>query len=104
MDVFLFLHLVPMIAAVGLRPHRKEAGRNSVSARWTFSMLVVWWVFLYAFVVFPSQYVSLNVVEYDRNFGPLYLVRKRRARVSAGVRRTWSPCRVENGLPEPDGG
>ncbi len=36
-------------------------------------MLVVWWVFLYAFVVFPSQYVSLNVAEYDRNFGPLYM-------------------------------
>ena len=25
------------------------------------------------FVVFPSQYVSLNVAEYDRNFGPLYM-------------------------------
>jgi signal transduction histidine kinase len=30
-------------------------------------------LFLYAFVVFPSQYVSLNVAEYDMNFGPLYL-------------------------------
>ncbi len=74
MDVFLFLHLVPMIAAVGLRPHRSEAGQKFRVGALDFLMLVVWWVFLYAFVVFPSQYVSLNVAEYDRNFGPLYMV------------------------------
>jgi signal transduction histidine kinase len=74
MDVFLFLHPVPMIAAVGLRPHR-SAGRDKFRAgALDFLMLLVWWVFLYAFVVIPSQYVSLNVAEYDRNFGPLYLV------------------------------
>ncbi len=74
MDVFLFLHLVPMIAAVGLRPHRSEAGQKFRVGALDFLMLVVWWVFLYAFVVFPSQYVALNVAEYDRNFGPLYMV------------------------------
>jgi signal transduction histidine kinase len=73
MDVFLFLHLVPMIAAVGLRPHRSEAGQKFRVGTLDFLMLVVWWVFLYGFVVFPSQYVSLNVAEYDRNFGPLYM-------------------------------
>jgi signal transduction histidine kinase len=73
MDVFLFLHLVPMIAAVGLRPHRSEAGQKFRVGALDFLMLVFWWVFLYAFVVFPSQYVSLNVAEYDRNFGPLYM-------------------------------
>jgi signal transduction histidine kinase len=74
MDVFLFLHLAPMIAAVGLRPHRSDAGQRFRVGALDFLMLVVWWVFLYAFVVFPSQYVSLNVAEYDRNFGPLYMV------------------------------
>ena len=73
MDVFLFVHLVPMIAAVGLRPHRSQAGQKFRVGTLDFLMLVVWWVFLYAFVVFPSQYVSLNVAEYDRNFGPLYM-------------------------------
>jgi signal transduction histidine kinase len=74
MDVFLFLHLVPMIAAVGLRPHRSEGGQKFRVGTLDFLMLVVWWVFLYAFVVFPSQYVVLNVAEYDRNFGPPYMV------------------------------
>ncbi len=74
MDLFLFLHLVPMIAAVALRPHRSEAGQKFRVGTLDFLLLLVWWVFLYAFVVFPSQYVSLNVAEYDMNFGPLYLV------------------------------
>ncbi len=74
MDVFLFVHLVPMIAAVGLRPHRSEGEQKFRVGTLDFLMLLVWWVFLYAFVVFPWQYVSLNVAEYDRTFSPLYLV------------------------------
>jgi signal transduction histidine kinase len=74
MDVFLFLHLVPMIAAVGLRPHRSEGEQKLRVGALDFLLLVVWWMFLYAFVVSPSQYVSLNVAQYDRTFGPLYTV------------------------------
>jgi signal transduction histidine kinase len=73
MDVFLFLHPVPMIAAVGLRPHRSEGEKKFGAGTFDFLMLLVWWLFLYAFAVFPAQYVSVNVAEYDRNFGPLYL-------------------------------
>ena len=79
MDVFLFLHLVPMIAAVGLRPHRTEGEQKLRADTLDFLLLLVWWVFLYAFVVFPSQYVSVNVAEYDRNYGALYLVEIGRA-------------------------
>src|SRR5208337_2188054 len=74
MDIFLFLHLVPMIAAVGLRPHRSDGELKFRVGTLDFLLLMVWWIFLYAFVVFPSQYVSVNVAEYDRNFGALYLV------------------------------
>jgi len=74
MDLFLFLHLVPMIAAVALRPHRSEDEQKFRVGTLDFGLLLVWWVFLYAFVVLPSQYVVLNVAEYDMNFGPLYLV------------------------------
>jgi signal transduction histidine kinase len=73
MDVFLFLHPVPMIAAVGLRPHRSEGEQKFRVGTLDFLMLLVWWVFLYAFVVFPPQYALLNVAEYDRNFAPLYM-------------------------------
>src|SRR6202162_637742 len=64
MDVFLFLHLVPMIAAVGLRPHRSQGGQKFRVGALDFILLMVWWVFLYAFLVFSSQYVALNVAEY----------------------------------------
>jgi signal transduction histidine kinase len=74
MDVFLFLHLVPMIAAVGLRPHRTEGEQKFRMGALDFLLLLVWWVFLYAFVVFPSQYVSVNVVAYDRSYSSLYLM------------------------------
>src|SRR5437868_8827762 len=73
-DLFLFLHLVPMIAAVGLRPHRAEGEQKFRAGALDFLLLLVWWLFLYAFIVFPSQYASLNVAEYDQNFGPLYTV------------------------------
>ena len=63
-----------MIAAVGLRPHRTEGEQKFRVGTLDFLLLLVWWVFLYAFVVFPSQYVSLNVAEYHRNFSSLYLV------------------------------
>src|SRR5271155_1189051 len=72
-DVFLFLHLVPMIAAVGLRPRHSDAGQKLRTGTLDFFLLLLWWVFLYAFAVFPAQYVSLNVPEYDRTFGVLYL-------------------------------
>ena len=74
MDVVLFLHLVPMIAVVGLRPHRTEVEQKFGVGTLDFMLLLVWWVFLYAFVVFPSQYVSVNVTEYDRNYNSLYLI------------------------------
>ncbi|MGA2376519.1 MAG: ATP-binding protein [Candidatus Sulfotelmatobacter sp.] len=74
MDVFLFLHLVPMIAAVGLRPHRAEGERKLHVGALDFLLLLVWWVFLYAFVVFPWQYVSLNAAAYHRNYSFLYMV------------------------------
>jgi signal transduction histidine kinase len=74
MDVVLFLHLVPMIAVVGLRPHRTEVEQKFGVGTLDFMLLLVWWVFLYAFVVFPSQYVSVNVAEYDRNYNSLYLI------------------------------
>jgi signal transduction histidine kinase len=74
MDVVLFLHLVPMIAVVGLRPHRTEVEHKFGVGTLDFMLLLVWWVFLYAFIVFPSQYVSLNPTEYDRNYNTLYLI------------------------------
>jgi signal transduction histidine kinase len=74
MNAFLFLHLIPMIAAAGLRPHQAESAQRFRLGTLDFMLLSVWWMFLYAFAVFPSQYISVNVAQYDRNYNLLYLV------------------------------
>jgi signal transduction histidine kinase len=74
MNVILFLHLVPMIAAVGLRPHRSEREPRFHGGTLEFLLLLVWWVFLYAFVVFPPQYITINAGLYEKNSAALYLI------------------------------
>jgi signal transduction histidine kinase len=74
MDIVLFLHLIPMIAAIGLRPHRIGGEQKFRLGTLDFLLLLIWWVFLYAFLVFPAQYVSVNMGIYKKNFSSLYLV------------------------------
>ncbi len=73
-DVILFLHIATFMAAVALRPHRPRKDRKILLDTLNFLMLLIWWVFLYAFIVFPDQYVSLNVAVYTRNYDLLYLI------------------------------
>ena len=54
-----------MIAAVAWRPDlRKKEGKVFLSLI-SFLMLLGWWIFLYAFIVFPHQYVVLNARLYN---------------------------------------
>jgi len=73
-DIVLFFHVLPMIAAVGWRPDLlKKEGKIHLSLL-NFLMLVGWWIFLYAFLVFPHQYVVLNVDSYNKFYDGLYLL------------------------------
>jgi signal transduction histidine kinase len=73
-DIILFFHVVPMIAAVAWRPDMpKSEGRIHLSLL-NFLMLMGWWIFLYAFIVFPHQYVVLNVERYNVYYDQLYLL------------------------------
>lgn len=73
-DIILFFHLVPMIAAVAWRPDlRKMEGKIHLSLL-NFLMLLGWWIFLYAFLVFPHQYVVLDVARYNFYYDGLYLM------------------------------
>ncbi len=70
-DVIVFLHPVPMIAALALRPHERRDDLNVGASYIDFSLLVVWWVYLYTFVVIPWQYVSPNVFAYGQSYDNL---------------------------------
>src|SRR4030095_4494242 len=72
-DVILFVHLVPFMAAVSLRPPRRRDEQKLYFSTLSFLMLLLWWVFLYAFIVFPDEYISMNVEVYSRNYHLLYL-------------------------------
>jgi signal transduction histidine kinase len=73
-DIVLFLHVVPFMAAVALRPQRPPEQHKLYSGTLNLLMLLVWWVLLYAFIVFPDEYVVMNVAVYSRNSDRLYLL------------------------------
>jgi len=65
---------VPLIAAVAWRPDLANKPGKILLSVLNFFMLFGWWIFLYAFIVFPHQYVVLNVGEYNSYYDGLYAV------------------------------
>jgi len=72
-DVILFLHIVPMMAAVAVQPHVQQDGRTLRVGTLDFALLLTWWLFLYLFVVIPWQYVHPSEFAYGRSFDLLYV-------------------------------
>ena len=75
-DVILFLHIVPMMAGLALRPH---VPRDEYAARvghLDFALLLVWWFYLYVLIVMPWQYVVPDIHAYNRNLNAVYLAEK----------------------------
>ena len=75
-DVVLFLHIVPMIAALALQPHVQKDNRTTRLGTLDFALLLVWWLYLYLFAVIPWQYVHAYEPSYDHNLNILYLTEK----------------------------
>lgn len=71
-DVILFLHVVPMMAAVAIQPHQRQEDHAFRARTLDFVLLLTWWLFLYLFVVIPWQYVELSEAVYGRSFDLLY--------------------------------
>lgn len=72
-DVILFLHLVPMMAALALQPHARRGDPFAKLGLLDFTLLLTWWLYLYLFVVIPWQYVYFSESLYGRSFDLLYL-------------------------------
>jgi diguanylate cyclase (GGDEF)-like protein len=69
-DLAIVLHLVPVVAALALRPDREEQ-RSQLSSL-DFVLLFSWWLYLYLFFVIPWQYVLPDEHTYGVNFDVLY--------------------------------
>jgi diguanylate cyclase (GGDEF)-like protein len=71
-DVVLFLHVVPMMAALVVQPHIRRNDHSLRLVSLDFFLLLTWWLYLYLFIVIPWQYVSPNEAAYGRSFDLLY--------------------------------
>src|SRR6516164_6027226 len=52
-DVVLFLHMVPLMAALGIRPQFARDEHSARVGRLDFALLLLWWFYLYVLVVMP---------------------------------------------------
>lgn len=95
-DIVLFLHLVPMTAALVLQPHAVQPRRYAVFGLLDLALLAFWWLYLYLLIVMPWWWVQLNVSTYGFNVDVCYLLANLLFVASvAGVmlrtRGTWRP-------------
>ena len=75
-DIVLFLHVVPWMAALALRPHVPPDEYAARVGRLDFALLLVWWFYLYVLIVTPWQYVLPNIAAYNRNLNDVYNTEK----------------------------
>ena len=90
-DVILFLHIVPMTAAIALQPHVQQDERTIRVGTLDFALLFTWWLFLYLFVVIPWQYVHPVESVYGRSFDLLYVSEE--LALAAGLFLVWKRSR-----------
>jgi signal transduction histidine kinase len=72
-DVLIFMHLVPMMAALAMIPHRVHT-RGTPRLDWLDLLsLALWWMYLYTLVVMPWSHVWRTAEPYGTNFNVLYV-------------------------------
>jgi signal transduction histidine kinase len=72
----IFLHFVPMMAALALQPQAQQDDHEARLGRLDFVLLLTWWVYLYLFAVIPWQYAQRDELAYGRSLNALYLTEK----------------------------
>jgi signal transduction histidine kinase len=75
-DIVIFLHFVPMMAALALQPQAQQNDHEARLGRLDFVLLLTWWVYLYLFAVIPWQYAQRDEWAYGRSLNALYLTEK----------------------------
>jgi signal transduction histidine kinase len=71
-DTLLILHVVPIMMALAMMPHRALKSGASISSSLGFPLIACWWTYLYFQFVFAWQYMSFNPPAFHRNFNLLY--------------------------------
>lgn len=59
-DIPLFLQPAPMMAAAALRPGSKQQEQKFHLSTLNFLILLLWWIYVYMFLIFPNEYILPN--------------------------------------------
>jgi PAS domain S-box-containing protein len=84
-DPVLFLHIVPLMAAVAMFPHRSAAGAKAYRGILNFLFLLLFWSFLFGYTVFPYRLSNATLSTYDKRFDILYLFENLALGVAAAI-------------------
>jgi len=87
-DPVLFLHLVPLMAAVATLPQRNVSDRKPHRAILNTLLLLFFWGFLYGYFIFPYQYLfssSTTPSSYGVRFDILYLLESLALLLAVGI-------------------
>lgn len=71
-DVVLFLHFVPLMGAIALRPHVPRDEYAARVGRLDFALLFIWWLYVYVLTVMSWQYAIPDIATYNRNLNWVY--------------------------------
>ena len=73
-DIPLFLQPVPMMAAAAMRPGSRQQVQKFYLSTLNFVILVLWWVYIYAFLIFPNEYIVFNKVFFNHYYYILFVM------------------------------
>jgi signal transduction histidine kinase len=86
-DVILFLHVIPLLAAAILQP-QVEATASDPRQRLgylDFALLGLWWIFVYAYAVYPWQYVMPTESIFNPRYNVVYTLENLSLVLALGV-------------------
>jgi signal transduction histidine kinase len=83
-DTLLFLHVVPLMAAVAVLPSRSASDRRLYRVLIDSLLLLFFWTFLYGYSVFPYQYLYSSS-SYAIRFDLIYLLENLALVLGAGI-------------------
>jgi hypothetical protein len=84
-DVVLYLHVVPMMMALAVRPHFDQHDNPRLLNAANAGMVTVWWLYLYLYFVTPWRTMAQLPSWWDQNYNVVYGAANIALAVLAGV-------------------
>jgi signal transduction histidine kinase len=73
-DIPLFLQPVPMMAAAAMRPGSKQQEQKFHLSTLNFLILLLWWIYVYMFLVYPNDYILPNKQAFNSYYYVLFVL------------------------------